>query len=428
MVRRPGTGWPRRTSPALGRVQRRPDLAQQPVQPAELALVDLDRGREELQPHGPLVDQSRERLEHRVEPAQLPQRDQRPPVGRVLPRPELIPGRGVRARTGRSGIADILPCGGIVRGRKQSAAERTCFQPRISRRMRQLKRESTRPAGPGSSCAGRGQEEGAAADAEHARATRRRSRRSPGRGRSTRAHGRGSAPRAGRPAAGSPVGWSRRRTRPRPGDGIEQVRLADQACRAGRTPAGCTGGRQARVELQTRTHAGLLRRATSSSARARTSRTKGTPVQPLRSTTRPERVSVQARRERHLERHRRPNAQSSRRRSSSKSARYGDGARHAVDDLHLVPQNRSRLTVDRPSRPMSRQPPSTTGTGSGSPSASRPVEEVRPASAAEAQGHRPGRRRAARWQRLLEDPLLDAVGSDARRSTLLTTPCRRPPA
>ena len=73
-------------------LERGADVTQQPVQPGELSLVDADRITQQRQPHGPLVDQPRQRLEDRVEAAQLAQRHEGAPVRRVLPGAGTDPG------------------------------------------------------------------------------------------------------------------------------------------------------------------------------------------------------------------------------------------------------------------------------------------------------------------------------------------------
>ena len=74
-------------------VQRGGRLGEEPVHPRVLPVVDPDRAAEELQPVRPLVPHRVERLQHVVEAPQLPQRGQRAPVGRVLPRPRGDPGQ-----------------------------------------------------------------------------------------------------------------------------------------------------------------------------------------------------------------------------------------------------------------------------------------------------------------------------------------------
>ena len=97
------------------------DVAEQPVQPRELALVDADRGAEEDQPHGALVEQAGHRLEQRVEALELAQRDQGTPVGGVLPRAGADVGQGDPGA-----------------GRLCRHAETVTLAPEIARQLRQV--------------------------------------------------------------------------------------------------------------------------------------------------------------------------------------------------------------------------------------------------------------------------------------------------
>ena len=118
----------------LGHVERRRRLGEEPVDPRVLPVIDPDRAAEELQPPGPLVPQRVERLEHVVEAAQLAQRGQRAPVGRVLPGPRADAGqrdppprgRAVARRGHPSAPASrAVPCRvPVSRDRRRTCADR----------------------------------------------------------------------------------------------------------------------------------------------------------------------------------------------------------------------------------------------------------------------------------------------------------------